>query len=234
MDHERLDIIARSLGAAGSRRGLGRAIAGGGLGALFGSAFGALDADAKKKAHKKKHKKRRGQSLPQLPTSPPAPLPVLTYQCAAPKTGFLSGAGGTDRLALTFIAARSGSLRQIQFNVNKPMESSGDYLVELLKVVGGQPSNSSADVLATVTVPNAAVATSSEATVTATFAGPVLVAGTEYAAAISRPGTGPGGMAPNVVGGDGSVCSGKVFFSLRAGTFYELLTMDSLVSVLVQ
>jgi len=234
MDHDPFDALTRSLGAAASRRSLGRVLVGGGLAALLGSAFGALDVDAKKKAHKKKHKKRRGQSLPQLPTSPPAPLPVLTYQCAAPKTAFLSGAGGTDRLALTFIAARSGSLRQIQFNVNKPMESSGDYVVELLKVVGGQPSNSSGDVLATVTVPNAVVATSSEATVTATFAGPVLVAGTEYAAAISRPGTGPGGMAPNVVGGDGSVCSGKVFFSLRAGTFYELLTMESLVSVLVQ
>jgi len=232
VDQTRFKIVTRSLISRPSRRDILRALAGAGLG-LGAMRFSDAVA-AKNKKRKKKRKKRRGQSLPQLPTSPPAPGPVLTYQCAAPKTGFLGGAGGTDRLALTFIAARSGSLRQIQFNVNKPTESTGDYVVELLKVVGGQPSNSSGDVLATVTVPNAAVATSSEATVTATFAGPVLVAGTEYAAAISRPGTGPGGMAPNVVGGDGSVCSGKVFFSLRAGTFYELLTMESLVSVLVQ
>ncbi|MDF3042368.1 MAG: hypothetical protein K0Q71_5074, partial [Thermomicrobiales bacterium] len=61
MDHDRFDGLTRSLGAGASRRGLGRALAGGGLGALLGSAFGPFDADARKKKHKKKRKKNTQQ-----------------------------------------------------------------------------------------------------------------------------------------------------------------------------
>src|SRR5688572_22682324 len=61
MDHDRFDGLTRSLGGAASRRGFGRALAGGGLGALLGSAFGALDADAKKKGRKKKRRRSTQQ-----------------------------------------------------------------------------------------------------------------------------------------------------------------------------
>ena len=57
MDHDRFDGLTRSLGAAASRRGFGRALAGGGLGTLLGSAFGSLAVDAKQKRHTKKKKK---------------------------------------------------------------------------------------------------------------------------------------------------------------------------------
>ncbi len=59
MDHDRFDALTRSLGVHASRRSLGRALAGGGLGALLGSAFGALAVDAKQKRHKKKNKKKK-------------------------------------------------------------------------------------------------------------------------------------------------------------------------------
>jgi hypothetical protein len=62
MDHARFDALTRSLGTAASRRTLGRALAGGGLGALVGSAFGALTVEAKKKRHKKKRKKKRSRT----------------------------------------------------------------------------------------------------------------------------------------------------------------------------
>ena len=54
MNQDRIDTPTRSPGATASRRDLGRALAGGGLGALVGSAFGALDADARKKGKKRK------------------------------------------------------------------------------------------------------------------------------------------------------------------------------------
>ena len=56
MDQNRFDGLTRALGAAASRRTLGRALAGGGLSALFGSAFGTLNVDAKNKRDKKKKK----------------------------------------------------------------------------------------------------------------------------------------------------------------------------------
>src|SRR5688572_5629374 len=63
MDHDRFDGLTRALSAAASRRGIGRALAGGGLGTILGSAFGALTVDAKKKRHKK-NKKRKKRSKP--------------------------------------------------------------------------------------------------------------------------------------------------------------------------
>jgi hypothetical protein len=56
VNHVRFDNLTRSLGTAASRRGLGRVLAGGCLGALFGT-LGAPDVQSKKK--RKKQKSRR-------------------------------------------------------------------------------------------------------------------------------------------------------------------------------
>ena len=247
-----MDSLAH-LGAAASRRGLGLALAGGGLGALLSSAFGALAVDAKQKGHKKKKKgkkvtlchkgqtitvaksavkghEKHGDTVGPCPLGPTPPGPVLTYQCPGPKTGSLAGPG-TNRFAQTFTAERSGSLRQIQFSIEKKPGTTGDYLVQLVRVIGGTPSHSPTDVLAALTVPDAAVATSSDATLTATFAGPALVAGTEYAAAFSRPGSTTAGA--NYRKGDGSACGGSWFNADGAGVFNVAQAQDILVSVLV-
>src|SRR5262249_1767455 len=143
--------------------------------------------------------------------------------------------GGEVRFAQTFTAERSGSLRQIQFSVNKRPGSTGDYVVQLLKVVGGKPSNSPIDVLATVTVPDAQVATSTDAALTATFSGPALVAGTDYAAAFSRPGAGSSDASLNTLLDGGGTCGGTLFLAVQGDVFAEEVNhLDSIVSVLVQ
>ena len=243
MDQNQFDGLTRTVGAAVSRRALGRALTGMGLG--FG-VFGLPEiAEAKSKPKNKKKatknkKKRQGptQTLDpgtappsqSPPSPPPPPGPVLTYQCPGPKNDSVSG-DGIVRFAQMFTAERSGSLQQIQFSVGKKPATTGDYLVQLLRVIGGKPSHSPTDVLASLTVPDAAVATSSDATLTATFAGPVLVAGTEYAATFSRPGS--TNVTANSRKGDGSACGGKWYIANGAGVFNEALAQDSLVSVLV-
>jgi hypothetical protein len=52
VDRDRFDALIRSLGATASRRSFGRALAGGGLGALLNSGLGALAVDAKQRKKK--------------------------------------------------------------------------------------------------------------------------------------------------------------------------------------
>jgi hypothetical protein len=76
VDHDRFDGITRALGAAATRRGLSRALAGGGLGVLVGSAFGALrltGAVAARNKTRKKGKKRKRK--------PSSRLVVNQYGC---------------------------------------------------------------------------------------------------------------------------------------------------------
>jgi hypothetical protein len=247
VDQTRFNAMTRALGRLPSRRDMLRGLITVGLG--FGSLRLSETEAAKNK--KKKGKKvtlchngqtvtvsksaakghrKHGDTAGPCPSGPIPPEAVLTYQCS----GLVFSEPGPDsvRVAQTFTAERSGSLRQVQFSVNKPPATTGDYLVQLLRVSGGKPSHSPTDVLAALTVPDAAVATSSDATLTATFAGPDLVAGTEYAVALSRPGSGAVGVGPIVTLG-GSTCSGKLFVAVGAGEFNEALNLDLLVSVLV-
>jgi hypothetical protein len=252
VDQTRFKIVTRSLTSLPSRRNVLRSLASAGLG------LSALQLPEGGKGKGKKGKKgkvtlcHQGQTLtvanaavkghkkhgdtagpcPSGPAGPTPQGPVLTDQCLGPKAGAVGG-GGTARYAQTFTAERSGSLRQIQFSVNKPPATTGDYLVQLLRVSGGKPSHSPTDVLATLTVPDAAVATSSDAMLTATFAGPALVAGTEYAVTFGRPGTVPAGANPNIVKSDASACRGKLFLALVGDVFEEVLATDGLVYVLV-
>jgi hypothetical protein len=78
MDHDRFDVLTRSLGAAASRRTIGRALAGGALGTLFTSGFSALAVDAKRKRHKKKGKKRKRKNQTP-PVATPQEVPPLVF-----------------------------------------------------------------------------------------------------------------------------------------------------------
>jgi hypothetical protein len=235
MDQHLSSTWKRSLQRLPSRRDLLHGLAGGGLAALAAS-FGMAAAAARNtKRHqkradqnKKTKKKRRGRAVSPATAAPPGP--ALAYQCPGPKIDDVSG-DGLVRFAQTFVAERGGTLRQIQFTIQKSA-ATGDYLVQLLRVVNGKPSTSPNDVLAAITVPDAAVATGADVALTGTFAGPALVAGAEYAAAFSRPGVAPGQVAINTrKAPDG--CGGKLFIADGAGPFNEATNQDLLVSVFV-
>jgi hypothetical protein len=259
MNNNRFDTLLRSLSTAHSRRTGLRLLTGSAFTGLL--TLGADSTEAKNGGHGKgKNKKgkkvtlcHKGQSITVWksavkshkkhgdtvgpcssgPTGPTPPGAVLTYQCPGPKNSGVSG-DGAIRFAQTFTAERSGSLRQIQFSVKKEAGTTGDYVVQLLRVSGGKPSPSPIDVLASVTIPDAEVATSSDATVTATFTGTALVAGTEYAAALSRPGVGLGEVTINTIKVGGSACGGKLFLAFQGDVFAEeILVQDALVSVRV-
>jgi hypothetical protein len=256
---DRFDTVLRSLSQTPSRRNALRLLAGSALGGLLTrEAGGALAKKGGKGKHKGKNEKgkkvtlchngqtitvsksaakghkKHGDTAGPCPSEPTPPGSVLTYQCPGPKNSGVSGSG-TERFAQTFTAERSGSLRQIQFSVIEKSGTSGDYLVQLLKVIGGKPSHSPMDVLAAVTIPDAEVATNNDATVTATFAGTPLVAGTEYAVALSRPGVGLGEITLNTQKGGGGACGGQLFIAVAADVFApEIFAQDTLVSVLVQ
>jgi hypothetical protein len=123
VDQKRFETIARTVISLPSRRGVLRVLAGAGLSVgtlgLSGIAESKRKRTSKKKVKRNKQK-RRGQGLPpepgtEPPSLPPSPGPVLTYQCPGPKHDDVSGDGAV-RFAQTFIAERSGSLRQIQFS----------------------------------------------------------------------------------------------------------------------
>jgi hypothetical protein len=247
MNQTSFNAMARALNRIPSRRDMlrGLAVAGIGAGSLRLSETEAAKNKNKKgkkvtlchngqtitvsKSAAKGHKKHGDTSGP-CPSGPTPPGAALTYQCPGPKTDSLAGPG-TNRFAQTFTAERSGSLQQIQFSIVKQPATTGDYQVQLLKVIGGKPSHSPTDVLASLTVPDAAVATGSDATLTATFAGPALVAGTEYAAAFGRPESTSASV--NFRKGDGSACGGSWFNADGAGPFNVAQAQDLLVSVLV-
>jgi hypothetical protein len=96
MEQYRFDGIARTLGAATSRRTLGRALASGGLGALLSSALNPLTADAKKK--RKKRKKKNTQQLTDTQQLPASCTPNCTDRsCGGDGCGGSCGTcGGTQ------------------------------------------------------------------------------------------------------------------------------------------
>jgi hypothetical protein len=249
------DTVLRSLSQTPSRRNTLRLLGGSALGGLLMLGMGRTEAkkSGRGKGQNKKGKKvtlchngqtiivsrsagkghkKHGDTVGPCQVAPSESL--QTYQCSGPKNSLVSF-NGDVRFAQTFTAERSGSLRQIQFNVDKKPGTTGDYVVQLLRVIAGKPSHSPVDVLATVTIPNAAVTVGSEATVTASFAGPALLAGTEYAAAFSRPGAALGEATVNTINVGGSSCGGKLFLAVGGDVFApEIFAQDALVSVLVQ
>jgi hypothetical protein len=137
---------------------------------------------------------------------------------------------GEDRVAQTFVAGRSGTLRQIQIAVHKYPETSGNYLLQLVSVVEGKgyPSPSPLDVLAAVTIPDAVVP-EGNAVLTGTFAGPILEEGRQYAAVISRPRS--ESLATRIR--EGAVCSGELYRAREGDDFAFVKGATLIVSVFV-
>lgn len=195
----------------GSRRGFAAALTGGSL-ALFGPLRGLTETEAKKKRKKKKKKK------------PPL---ALAYECPGPPEDF-GTYNNISRVAQVFVAARSGTLRRIEFLVDKATGSSGDYVVQLLRVDTGTPSQAATHVLAGITIPDADVP-DGESTLAAHFNGPELEAGAEYAAAIGRL---VSAVRLGFFSGTGNICAGQTF-AAQGGAFTEAAGQDVVVSVFV-
>jgi hypothetical protein len=195
--------------------------------ALSGVAAGAvasrvpvLNTAARKKRKKKRKKNGAAASGP--------PLLALAYACPGPPEAIGSYLLIT-RVAQVFVAQRSGTLRRIEFLVDKPAGSMGDYVVQLLRVESGTPVHGATQILAGITISNAAVP-DGESTLTATFAGPVLEAGAEYAATIGRVAA---GVRLGFFSGTGNGCAGQVFTS-TGGAFAAAPSQDVVVSVFVE
>ena len=127
------------------------------------------------------------------------------------------------RVAQSFTATRSGTLRQIKIGIVKNPSGSGDYLVQVVRMDGTVPSNNAIDVIAAAVVPDAQVKTG-ETTLVVSFGTTRLTQGTEYAVVVSR----PSGFALLHTGGE--TCEGRVFvassteaFSPTAATFRDVI-----------
>ena len=158
--------------------------------------------------------------------------PRSAFTCPAPAASEGEFLFGNDvRAAQIFTAGRSGTLRSIRVGINKPANTTGDYVVQLLQVVNDVPSNLPPHVLAAVTVSDATVP-EGEATLTANFGGTRLVQGTEYAAAVSRLGNAAGDQLI-VETRKGTICAGQFFFAADGNAFNAQPALDMVVSVFV-
>ena len=232
------EMLLHSLPGSSSRRNALRVLGGSVLGGLF--TFGAVSTDAKKGGKGKskgRDKKKRKATVPPVTSPPPSTSPPpdslsVAYECPGPGPGGFWGINGTDRLAQRFVAGRSGSLRQIRFDIIKDPSSPGDWVVQLVKIVGignTKPSNSPLDVLAANTIADASVP-DWDSTLIASFAGPTLEKNKEYAAVLSRPGSTTWGMHMQ----DVDVCGGQPFAGLGGDAFFSAGGPDLVVSVFVE
>jgi hypothetical protein len=155
-----------------------------------------------------------------------------TYRCPGPIEATAGGLSGMQRSAQVFTATRSGTLREILFRITKFRNTSGDYVVQLVKVTGspnGTPSSSPLDVLAAVTIPDVSVP-EGISTLRGVFAGTQIKKGREYAAVLSRPGNSEYAAHLRQGGGD---CEGRLFSAFGGGAFNPVNNLDLIVAVLV-
>ena len=132
------------------------------------------------------------------------------------------------RVAQSFTATRSGTLRQIKIGIFKnPSGSGGDYLVQVVKMAGTDPSNNAIDVIAAAVVPDAQVKTG-ETTLVASFGTTKLTQGTQYAVVVSR-------TSAFDLRLEGTDCEGRIFSASSTGAFSPtgLTLPDLIVTVLV-
>jgi hypothetical protein len=160
------------------------------------------------------------------------------FQCPGPTEDVFeqgSGVGNGARLAQVFTARRTGSLRQIRVALTKDPGTTGDYVVQLVKVTGspnGTPSNSAADILAKFTIPDAKVPVGTS-TLTGKFTGPKLVQGTEYAAVVKRLGNTTLTARTRVGSGGADDCpNSQMFASSGEQAFETVFIQDMIVTVL--
>ena len=113
----RFDQATRLLfGDSGHRRTVLAVVAAAALKGAVGDDLKPVGTGAKKKKRKK----------PQL---------KLAFQCPGPGDGFLALGAGT-RVGQVFTAARTGTLRQVRIPIFNEPGDEGDFVVQLLVVVG--------------------------------------------------------------------------------------------------
>jgi hypothetical protein len=153
--------------------------------------------------------------------------PKKAYTCAPPADSEIAfGAGGEARLAQSFTATQTGTLKQISVSVTKQVPT-GDYVVQLVKMDGSVPDESPLSVLASATIPDALVPVGTS-TLNAKFAATRLTQGTQYAVVVSRPGSNDFVLPSRT----GDPCEGGVF-SAAGGAPFGPLSDDLIVTVFV-
>jgi hypothetical protein len=233
VDSEQFDALVSRLSSNLSRR---RSL---GALSLLGSASiglaGEAEARKKKKKGKGKRKKPKGTTT-QPPTTPPATTtttgPQTAYECFSDEFQIQPATAGTIRIAQTFLPTKNGSLQRVSFFVGKPAGSPGDFVVQLLVVIGNTPSHLPQDVLAETIVSNSEVSEGSPSVVNAFFTnGPQLAVGTQYAVAVSRHGTGTYERTYS----DTLNCGGRMFVAEDGQPFVaQNAQRDAIVRVRVQ
>lgn len=201
MNGNLLALMTRSVTGSNRRRVLGFGSAG--VLTTIGARLDGPEAEAKKR------KKKAGTPL------------QVAFQCPGPPS-FISTCNGACRLAQVFRTTRGGRLSRIQFSIDKPAGSTGDYVVQLLRVDNSDtPLHAPLDMLAATTVADADVP-EGESLLTANFAGPRLEAQTDYAAAVGRMGGQIRfGAVPN------TSCGGQLFVALGLGPFDSDIAVSS-------
>jgi len=178
--------LTRALAAAGPRRTLLTAVAGGLL-AIRTLANGG-DAEARtnrkrnknrnknKNKNKKRNRKQKNRTVVRADAT-----------CAGPGNSGLDSTDGNSRLAQTFTAITSGPLTRAELAIVKQPGTNGEYIVRMSPVDGsGVPAN---EVLAATSLSNLSVPDG--ASIAAfTFASPAsAVAGATYGLVLTRPGS---------------------------------------------
>lgn len=203
------DGTTQDFGSSARRRILGFGSAA--LLGMAGSRLGPIGIEAKKR--KKKRKKKS------------TPL-HLAFECPGPPT-FIGFCGDECRAAQVLRTTRGGRLSRIQIHIDKPAESTGDYVVQLLRVdAADAPWHAALDILAATSIPNVDVP-AGESLLTAGFAGPLLAAETDYAVAVGRVGN---QIRIGTVAG--TTCGGQLF-SAHGLEPFEPSNSDLVVSVFV-
>ena len=140
---------------------------------------------------------------------------VVDAQCPGPGNGFITS-DGNGRDAQTFSARHSGPLVRARVTVNKPVGTTGDYILKITAVDGsGVPTNNT---LAGTVVPDSTVP-GGQSEITGTFGSPArVVDGQQYALVVARPNSTSLQVAVNT----NNPCSGKAFSSnTQTGSFSE-------------
>ncbi len=136
---------------------------------------------------------------------------------------FIAG-DGDDRYAQSFAPVLEGKLSRVRVKVRKCEGATGAYILQLVKMVGGNPDPDPANALAKIR--NCNVRPGLERTLTYDFvmdkAGKVL-AGTEYAFIITRPGSDN----LTVFFGDQNLCPGQRFFFNATAEQFAVMEMGN-------
>jgi hypothetical protein len=211
MDSGQFARLAQVIAGSTRRRMLGFGSAGA-LGVL-GARLGAAGAEGRKGKKKRKKKKKA------------SPL-HLAFRCPGPPT-FVGFCASGCRVAQVFRTTRGGRLSRIQIHINKEADSTGDYVVYLMRVDNTDtPLHQPLDILAATSIPDSDVP-AGESLLTANFAGPRLEAQTDYAAAVGRV-----GEQIDVGTVSGTTCGGQIF-SAHGLEAFDSGSSDLVVSVFV-